>query len=269
MPMFDPIVLDSRQTLMQRIADYVRTGHVHWTSGEVSLERAPAMARKFARLYAVDRDRNRRFRAKRDGEANAVLLLHRGPECSAISWFLLCTDGEQLVHQLERLRDATTKTGRVRLGDYELVQLTKRARPRRSPSALGADSVPARVLSGHGSSTLVGGSTVLTWRMHDDTYEAYRERALQVTRGDNPAALLTFITDIYRAPGFYGVRHQVGKVISLARREYRRVHGSLTRFPMLPRLYFVTRRANRGMRLSRIAASVGAQGSGVQEPPCR
>ena len=83
MKTYDPLVLASRQTLMQRVADYVRTGHTYWTTGEIAVDRAPILVRKFVRLYAVDLDRNRRFRAKQLGEADAVLLLLQTPTSGA------------------------------------------------------------------------------------------------------------------------------------------------------------------------------------------
>lgn len=251
--MYDPVVLDSRQTLLQRVGDYVRTGHTHWTAGEVALERAPVLVRKFARLYAVDVDRNRRFRAKQRGDANAVLLLLRTPAGGAsIRWILLVTVGDHPAHQLERLHDASTRDGRVHLFDYELVHLTKR----KAKQKVGTKPAPTEPDGRHPNRAPVQESEparlVLSWRMRREVYETWRQRALSAARGHNAFVLQQFLEELYRAPGFYGVRQQVGKIVGLLRREYHRRHGSMTGCPKLPRLYYVTRRPNRGTRLSRL-----------------
>ena len=249
--MYDPLVLHSRQTFMQRIADYARTGHVHCTAGEVTLERAPALVRKFARLYGVNLDRNRRFRAKQCGAANAVLLLHSTAATSGtVRWVLMVTPGDHPAHQLEQLRDATTRHGRFYLYDYELVRLPRPAPKRRTAiEPVGGETPkgePHHVLERASG----GAATVLTWRMREEVYETWRNRALSAARGHNPLAVQQLLTELYRTPGFSGIRRQVGKTVALLRREYRRRHGSMTEFPKLPHLYYVTRRPNRGARLS-------------------
>lgn len=221
---YDPLVLDSRQVLMQRIADYVRTGHVHWTCGEVTLDRAPSLAQKFARLYGTDLDRNRRLRAKAGGDGNAVLLVAQLDRGSAsVLWYLLVSPGDHPAHQLERLRDASTKDGRMHHAGYELVHVTKTgvAHP------------------------------VLTWRMSRANEEGWRARALSEARRGNSHDVRMFLEALYRSPGFHGVRRQVGKTAALFRREWKRRQGA-SRIPALPRLYYCARLRSRGARLSRL-----------------
>lgn len=227
---YDPIVLDSRQVLLQRLGDYVRTGHVNWTSGEVTLDRAPSFARKFARLYGTGLDRNRRLRAKVRGEGNAVLLLARlRSDDARLLWYLLVSAGDNPAHQLERLRDASTKEGRMCHAGYELVYMTKP----------GVEH------------------PVLTWRMSRECEEGWRNRAVAEARNGNPHEVRLFLEVLYRSPGFYGVRKQVGKTMSLFRREWRCRRGA-TPAPALPRLYYCARLPNRGMRLSRVVDALSS-----------
>jgi len=225
MSAYDPIVLASRQVLLQRLGDYVRTGHVNWTCGEVTLERAPSLAGKFARLYGTDLDRNRRLRAKARGEGNAVLLLARlRSDDARLLWYLLVSAGDNPAHQLEHLRDASTRDGRMRHAGYELVHVAK----------AGANH------------------PVLTWRMTRESEDGWRNRALAEARRGNNHQVQMFLEALYRSPGFYGVRKQVGKTVSLFRREWRRRRGAIPT-PALPRLYYCARLPNRGTRLSRVA----------------
>ena len=223
---FNPIVLRDHQALQQRIADYVRTGHSRWTRGTVALNRARAMVQKFARLYAVDLDRNRRLRAKTRGEGNAVLLLAEASTSDdSLLWYLLVTAGEHPAHHLERLHDASVRDGRVRFADYELVHVTK-------PSVA---------------------HPVLTWRWTREAEDMWRERALAEARCGDELHVEQFLDALRRTPGFYGVRKQVGRVMGLFRREWRRRRGA--RAPTLQRLRYVSRLPNRGVRLHTLSAS--------------
>lgn len=251
--MHDPIVFTSRQTFLQRTADYVRTGHVHWTAGIVPLDRVHRLVRKFTRLYSVGLDRNRRFRAKRRGEANAALLLvWTSTARTHIQWVLLVTPGDHPAHELERLQDAGTREGRVHLFDYELVHLAKRRSVRRRYPSSAPDSGRPTPAGEWTPSDPAQGRLVHTWRMRLDVYETLRERALVAARGRNAGEVRALLQELYHTPGFFGVRQQVGRVVALLRREYRRRHGSLTGFPALPALYYVVRRPDNGTRLSRI-----------------
>lgn len=217
---FNPVVLQDVQILMQRIGDYVRTGHVHTTCGTVARDRAQAMVRKFAHLYAVDLDRNRRLRAKSRRHGTAVLLLaESGASGAPLIWYLLVTPGEHPAHQLERLRDASVREGRVRFADYELVHVTK-------PNVA---------------------HPVLTWKLSREAEELWRERALAEARSGNEFRVQQFLHALRRMPGFYGIRKQVGKVMGLFRREWRRRRA--TRAPTLRRLGYVSRLPNRGVRI--------------------
>lgn len=251
--MYDPIVFTSRQTFLQRTADYVRTGHIHWTAGVVPVDRVHRLVRKFTRLYAVGLDRNRRFRAKRRGEANATLLLvWMSTVQTHIQWVLLVTPGDHPAHELERLEDAGTREGRVHLFDYELVHLTKRRSVRRRYPGSVSDTDHPTPAGERTTSDPGQGRLVHTWRMRLDVYETLRERALAAARGRNAGEVRALLQELYHVPGFYGVRQQVGRVVALLRREYQRRRGSLAGFPELPALYYVVRRPDRGTRLSRL-----------------
>ena len=253
--MYDPIVFTSRQTFMQRAADYIRTGHVHWTSDIVVPDRMHKLVRKFAQVYGVGLDRNRRFRAKQLGEASAVLLLAFASTARThIQWVLLVTLGDHPAHQLERLRDATTREGRLHLYDYELVHLTKRASGRRKYPDSTSDAGGPGATTDRAEIRPAAGRVVLTWRMRPDVYETWRQRALAAARGRNDYEVRALLRELYHAPGFFGIRQQVGRVVALLRREFRRRHGSLAGFPALPALYYVVRRPDEGIRVSRLPA---------------
>ena len=221
---YDPLVFDRKNVFMQRLADFVRLGFVHYVVGEVRVDRARALSLKFRRLYEVHLHRNQRARLRALGEASAYCLWWRS-HTDTVAFALLLTKGPHAARQLEQLSDATERAGRLVLGDYELVQ-----RPR--PDA----QKPA-----------------WTWRMTEEAYEGWRARILQVVRAGNPFTVGQLVDDLMSTPGFAGVREQVKKLKSLFRSEWKRRRGNQPAL-VLPRQRFVQRLSNRGTRLSTMGA---------------
>lgn len=218
---YDPPVLLHKATLMQRIADYVRAGYRWHTCGSVSLERASAFVRKFCTLYSIHVGKDERYRRKRAGLGNAVLLFCPSGDAGTLLWWLLVTDGDHPAHRLEKLSEASQ--ARVQCTGYELVALMRpnRARP------------------------------VLTWRMTKSTYEGWRERVLRGVRSQNDAQLRQAWHSLYRTPGFSGIRSQVGKLVALMRAEWRRTRSGP--FPMArTRLGYVQRLKTEARPLSAV-----------------
>lgn len=200
---------------MQRLLDSVVRGSCWYVSGSIPLDRAPRFAAKLAGRYGVDRNKNQRAYARRQGAANARLLLLRRSESTDLLWWLIATSGEGAVHEQETLLDAREKRSRLRLDDdYELVRTT---RPRKH-----------------------GGGTVWTWRMTRSSVERWRVRLIQACRRGDDRDLRVALASLRRTPGFSGVRRQVGQLVTLARGEWRRRHAQ-TEFPQLSRLGYVER----------------------------
>jgi uncharacterized protein with PIN domain len=210
-----------KTAFMQRIADHVRLGYNHWTSGTITAERAPALARKFHQRYGICLTRHQKAYGRSKGEASAVLIM-REAEPGQLQWMLMLTPGENLAHDLEKLKDATTAAGRIVVTGYELVQLPRRGSER----------------------------AAWTWRMPADTYEAWRERILRSARR-HPDSLTRELAELARTPGFSGCRGQVRKLLQLARAEARRRLGSAATTVSHPtRIGYVQRLSQSGTPLS-------------------
>lgn len=243
----DPIILP-KHTYMQRIADYVRQGYHYHISGTVTAQKAPRLVAKFVDLFGADADRNRRHRAKAKGLANAHLLLHapkslqQSSDCS-IYWVLLFTNSkdtdsylkrvEQLTHQ--RPVDARDKQGRIEITGYELVIMPKPLKQRTEDGKL--LKVPGK------------GKEVWTWKMTSSTYEDWRERMIQVIRFKSELAFKEAHMELFRSPGFWGIRSQIGKIAQLINAEWKRTRGAGEEPPQR-RLGYIQRQADKGPRLS-------------------
>jgi hypothetical protein len=256
------MVFEYKSAFLQRIADYVRTGHVAWVAGEVELSRAQAMVKKFNALYAVGRTRSQRAWAARQGLGNAVLLMYcpgqpgsdgsavpsalgaqtsAGPEpttdCSEpmaataepsphrVRWILLVNGAHHTAHQLERLRRIDgANAARLVFDDYELVQLPR-----------AGQSKPA-----------------WTWRMTKAAYEAQRCLVIETARR-SPHAVPHLVQSLTRIPGFAGCRVQVKQLLRLAQAEHaRRVRGGDKL--ACPPVRYVQRLKSGGVRLSQLQA---------------
>lgn len=212
---------------MQRMLDAVTHGYVWHTGGFVPLLRAPHLADKFADRYSVHWNANQRAYAKRKGKANAHLYFLARGEADHLDWWLLVTPGKGRVYDDENLRLITNRRYRLRIGDdYEII---RRTRTRQE-----------------------GGGQVWTWRMTHTCHEMWRERIIQACRSKSHASIKQIMSSLYRAPGFSGVRQQVGILVALARREWCRRHGETVVPGERPRLSYIERIPDQTVVLSEL-----------------
>lgn len=223
---YDPLVLTNQAVAMQRIADYVRSGHVFWTSGEVTMARAKSLVHKFDRLYGIGRTRNQRATDKSHGVASATLILYcphtseQSPHTDKIRWVLLLTVGDNPAYTVEKLQDARDRETRLRWGDYELLQIARSGQQK-----------PA-----------------WSWRLRQQAYDDWRHRIIQAIRHQNPFDCELVLSHLYSLPGFAGVRVQGKKLLNLYVTEWARQSGE--KFVLLRRLRYVQRLKTQGNRLS-------------------
>jgi hypothetical protein len=205
------MLLPDRLTLMQRVQDAARHRYLHFTAGQTSPEKWPALSRKFNKLYSTDLKKSTRSNRRRRGEAVALVYgclspPHKSPR--VVSWVLLSTEGIGLIHGLERLWHM--QGTRLELDGYELVH----------------DGVS------------------WTWRMTKKRYQYWRDRIHAIaalhperrTIGEDAAgkydADIEAIQDaLYNAPGFRLVRRQVGELVQFLRMEWRRLRPNTSLQP--------------------------------------
>jgi hypothetical protein len=215
---------------MQRHVDYVRRGYHWYVTGVVPARKAERLRVKFTDRYHVEEHRNVRARRRARGEGASVLLMYQpcgsaaeseqspahGSGETLIGWTLLVTEGEHPARALEKLKDALDESQRLTLGPYQLIRRTRAGQVK-----------PA-----------------WTWAMTKAEYSLWRERVIRSARGDASHSPGRVLVELYRTPGFAGIRSQVGHVVSLYRREWKRRRRGSDPFPRLPKLGYVQRLAN-------------------------
>jgi len=231
MATYNPLVFDRKSVFMQRIADHARAGYLNWTSGEVPVQKAALLARKFADLYLVGLTKDTRFKRKKLGLGNAVLLLWEGQAeaKSHVHFVLMVSTGDHPAHQLERLQDA--KSSRIQVTGYELLELPR----------AGQDH-PA-----------------WTWRMTAEAYKHWEYRIEQVTKSKNPRLAAAAFYSLYQSPGFAGIRSQVGHLVKHWRGAWKRVKRSDEPFFPPRTLYYVSRLPDSGKQLSVLVAKTRSE----------
>ena len=217
---------------MQRIADYVGHGYTRYVSGRILVAQAQKFASKFATFYRVDLDVFERARNKKLGIGNAVLLVHQPGDSQELYWVMLVSPGVHPAETMEKLKDC--REAPIELTGYELVRQTK--------------AVPGR--SEGGGKGL--GKTVWTWRMTNKKYEGLREVFISLIRQKQISAFYSALADLFKSPGFSGIRSQVGHLWALIRAEWKRRIGLDAELPKKPFLFYTRRIAESQVKLSHI-----------------
>ena len=194
------IIFTKKTVLMQRLIDAVGNGYHWYTCGVIDKGRSQCLVQKFAEKYGTSLNKNQRAYRRRKGVAVARLFMLDQPNEEKLKWWLLVTDGGGAVHHEEMLNDAYLKRSRIRMGeDYELVRITKSGNP--------------------------VGCTVLTWRMTRKREQEWREWLIEACRKSTEREICKALDSLYKSPGFSGIRKQVGKLVTMAKKEWRRRHG--------------------------------------------
>jgi hypothetical protein len=199
---------------MQRISDLVRTGHHHYIQGQIPLDKAKFLAKKFSDLYETGLSKLDQSRKRKNGFASFRFLAWFDEHNNIVHWILCRTEGQTPDSaKREKWQDATSKNRIHISGGYELVRLTKPAEPK----------------------------PVWTWRYTKSHYEGFRESILRIIRTKHDEQLKELIHEIWRTPGFAGARDQVKSIAKLIISEWKRSRNGLP-LPEIPKRIGYVRR---------------------------
>ena len=197
--------------LMRELVRLVAHGYQHWTAGTVEAKKLEALQLKFADRYGVTATNQQRYRRKAKGEANSHLLMWPD-ESGAVCWWLIATDGEGLVHQLEQLQDCREKRTRIEVTGYELLKVPKKLTEKE------------RALEKQGKS--IKKTAHWTWRMSRENEDAWKERLRSAVRRKNDDLVRQALFSLKRVPGFSESRKQAFALESFAKAEWKRFQRS-------------------------------------------
>jgi len=235
--MSDPYIYTYRATYMQRIADYVRTGHTKYVLGRISIEKASDLYDKFSALYDVHLTPMQASRKRAKGYATGRLLFtpvtsntnFKSDDYYSLDWILLLTPGELKAKEFEHREkwlNPFNAHSRIVLNGLELVRLTKPNEPK----------------------------PVLTWRIQKDGERLMREQIRDAIRRKRDDQLRAILKNLDSTPGFAGAREQIKKLKRYIKAEWKRSRAVNEPMPDLKYQYYLQRLNDKGLAASQLLA---------------
>ena len=224
-------VITSKMAYMQRIADYVRTGHQAYIRGVTATEKIHQTWDKLVLANPVYDDKLKAFRARKAGYATGRLLMYQDTNApDKVHWILLVHGRKEQLPTGERWLHAEDPHSRIHFSGYELLRVTKAGQTKPS----------------------------WTWRYGKQRYENLRDAIVQAIRSRRDQDLKRHVDVVAGTAGFSGSREQAKALIQLVRSEWARRRPGEDYPGELPKLIGWTRRkADKGVFLTRTK----------QEPP--
>lgn len=177
---------------MRQILNMVSRGYSRYITGEVQITKAEALYLKFSDRYGIAMTAQQKWRAKQRGEANAHFVAWI--EDDTIHWWLLATNGQGVINDLEKLQDASDKKTRIEITGYELVKTPRE-----------------------------GTKAQWSWRMTTQTYQDWESRLKAAVRHFSDDSLRQAIYSLKRVPAFAESRRQAFALAKLAKDDWKRI----------------------------------------------
>ena len=198
----------SKTGLMSLLQTIVAHGATHWVGGQITPEKLPRLAAKFALAYPICRDTRGRTYDKSVGRAVVTLVVFPG---ESAWWWLLSTPGkgglaDPAGPDFKVVKDALVAGEHIVFEDYRLVYATKKEKKEVVDRKTGSKKVIFSSLS------------TWTWQLTKEAMgecraaigEQCRNMAWGVRDPDKrPYGIRTYLAQQARRPLFSGVRSQV------------------------------------------------------------
>lgn len=208
---------------MQRIQDYVRTGHIWYIQGVIPTNKVPHFSEKMIADHPVFYDKLKASRAREKGEPTGRLMFWLPkPESENVHWILLVhAERQDQLESSEKWCRADGRESKVRLTGYELVRQKK----------------------------IIEKRPVWTWRYQSERYDDLRDSLVLSIRSNRDQDLKRHLDLIFGTMGFAGSRAQAKALIKIFRDEWKRRRIDQTP-PAIPAgLGYLQRKADYGIWL--------------------
>jgi hypothetical protein len=224
----NPFVFTKKTVFMQRIADAVSKGATRYIQGVVPIGKAGVLASKFDKSYFCGLTVQKAFQARKKGLATGKLYFwQEDTKQDALHWILLVTDGQfqEGIDGDEKWCDPKMDKQRVAVTNYNLVRVVTKF-----------DSKPR-----------------WTWRYTRASYDSLGVNIIEIIRVKKDKKLKEIITQLWRSPGFSGIREQVKILQKLIITEWKRSRRENEVMPTIPaHLGYVRKLPDKGVKLRAI-----------------
>jgi hypothetical protein len=217
-------VFTHKSAFMQRVADYVRTGHQAYIKGVTVTE---SMFKTYEKLLAhnpIFDDKLKAFRAREQGYPTGRLLIYLNEnDPSKLHWFLLLHAKTDQLPQGEKWLHAEDPHSRIQFTGYELARVTKEGAKK----------------------------PVLTWRYNSERFQDLRDSIVMAIRSNRDQDLKQLIESLFGTMGFSGSREQAKSLVKILKDEWKRRRPN-DQIPEIPKsIGWVRRKADKGIFIHR------------------
>lgn len=209
---------------LQHLLRLVACGHHYWTADRITVAHLPRLVAKWAHPLRLRADAPARAYAKRVGIASVHLCLSpdlADPTTQETRWWMLATAGREGLLGAARtpgpVQDCRHLDGRLRCGDYELLQATREYR------------------QGHKAKT----ATTWTWRLTPSRYREWEALLVEQALQGNRASVAGTLDCLAAMPLFAGIRDQVQRLAREANKVLGKVRQPPIATPDLPTMRMV------------------------------
>lgn len=187
--------------VMQHLAQYAARGYVYHFQGCVSAARIGNLVSKFEREYSINRNKDHRYRQKKLGRANAIMIAHPIYQTMNFCWIVALTEGSHRAFELEQIQDARQQRERLQFLDrFEMYR-----QPR------------------------TGGKISWSWRLSQQEFADYKTGILTAIRNRSDDRELIRIGEaIQKLPGFRGIRSHAYELMKFIEMEWKRSRNDQT-----------------------------------------
>lgn len=184
-----------------------RSGYTRYTRGKIKPKKAKILIYKFEDRYGISLTKQQRWYRKKKGEAQACLYLLQEKNDTDIQFFLLVSDGDGPVVDLETLYDFTSKEHRLVLDGFEFLRVAKK------------------------------GGQRWTWRMTSDRYMNLRKKVEKYVKQKREKDIEQCVFELRVTPPFPECNRQVREILKRINALYLRVHKEKKEFKVFKGFY--------------------------------
>ena len=224
-------VFTSKAAYMQRIQDYVRTGHHLFIQGSIATQKVPKFAEKMNSRHPIFDDKLKAFRAREKGEATGRLMFWQPkPDSETIHWILVIhpakedkTDPKKgELDPTEQWKSALNRHEKIELTGYELVRLTKPNYPTKEQEKT-KEIKPINPVKGQEKiKETKQNKPTWTWRYQAQRYSDLRDSLVLAIRSKRDQDVKNSVEVIWGSMGFAGSRAQAKALEKIYKDEWKR-----------------------------------------------
>lgn len=211
--------------LMQHLQRLISAGHYYWTGDRIPIHKLSGFITKWQPEFHLRADSASRAYRKRTGRASVHLCVspsYLEPQALDVPWWMLSTTGKAGLLTAHRLpgtvRDGRTLEGRLRCGDYELLEQPKTFRD----------------LQGK-----LKTMTTWTWRITPGRYREWEALLVERAKARDLEGIARIFACLREMPMFAGVRAQVQRLAAETNKFLAKIHQEPYALAELPRMRMI------------------------------